>query len=138
MTIRIVGTRLESPIKPRHICLAKSGPAMLGTLGSYESEQVVTDFVRQSQDVGFWVGFVFLEEDDSYAQMVEKGYLSATKTSEGWLYQLTPRTIGQIYFVQSEATIASLQAQLRRAQEGSLFGRIKRRLREMFASVQGA
>lgn len=133
--------QIISAIKPWNIFCDNAGQPLLGTLGSHEFELEAAFFVHFSKERGFWTGCLFTERAQVrsvYAQMMDKGLLSETKVSEGWLYQLTPLAISQIYVVQSEATIMSLQTQLRRAQGESLLKRIKRHLREMFAPASAS
>lgn len=138
MIKNIIPASVSSAIKPRHIYLAEVGPVLLGTLGSYEFEAFAAQFVRHSQDAGFWVSFLSVERAEPksvYARMVEEGFLSETETSDGWLYQLSSLAIEQVYLVQSRATIVELQAQLKRAQAESLLDRIKRYFRETLAPM---
>ncbi len=126
-------------IKPKDIFLAENGQTLLGVFGKREFEQTAAQLVRESQDAGHWVPHLLYGQahrDSILGQMVGKGIISATQVNAGsWEYRLTPEAVGQIYLVQSESTIAQLQARLRRAQEESILSRIKRHLKGVFAPM---
>ena len=134
----VVPVQVASAIKPRHLVLAESGAPLTGTLVKYEFEQCAAELVRYGQSAGFWVGLTYRHQamvQSPYGQMMAEGFLSETETSDGWLYWLTPLAISQIYLVQNEAAITSLQGQIRRAQEESILSRIRRHFKEVFAPM---
>ena len=131
--------QMVSAIKPKHIFLAETGQALIGTLGNREFEQLAARLVYESQVAGSWVPHMLCERahwDTTLGTMVRKGFISEARVGDGrWMYWLTLFAISQIYLVQSETVITSLQAQLRREREESLFSRIKRHLKGVFVPM---
>ena len=133
----IVPSTVKSAIKPSDIYVNRIAPEfseMMGMLDRGEYGNAAALFVYNSQDHGQWMGFIYeglSASGSNFAKMVELGLLTEKHMENGWLYELTPFVIEQIYLRQSKQVILSLKIAVMHAHGITFWAR----LRKLFTSA---
>jgi hypothetical protein len=123
---KVVPSIYRTAIEPCNIAIDTDNPpycAIPDTLGTREYEVVGVCFVLKSQEVGFWVGYLYGERavpNGICSDMVSCNLLYEKHLCGFWVYGLSPFAIEQIYVRQTRRVIHHLVSEVRSTYGGSL------------------